>query len=256
MMTKTVKVGNLLFGDKIPKICVPIIENNHNDILKMAKTVYASEADIVEWRVDFYKDFNNIDSINKTLMCIKEILNDKPLLFTFRTAYEGGEKNISYGEYCILLKEAAINADIVDIEVYRSDNMKNISEVISFVKKSSVVIGSYHDFNKTPETNEIIDRLKYMDSVGADIPKIAVMPRCKMDVIRLMEASVKAQEMLSRPVITMSMSATGLVSRVAAEITGSAVTFGCIGTPSAPGQIEVSILKEFINLLHFQQERE
>lgn len=256
MMTKTVKAGNLLLGDNIPKICVPIIESNHDDILKMAKTVYASEADMVEWRVDFYKNFHNTDAVNKTLMCIKEILKDKPLLFTFRTVYEGGEEDISYEEYCALLKEVAVNADMVDIEVYRSDNIKDISELINFVKKSTVVIGSYHDFNKTPETEEIIDRLKYMDSVGVDIPKIAVMPRDRMDVIRLMEASVKAQEMLGGPVITMSMSATGLVSRVAAEVTGSAVTFGCIGTPSAPGQIEASTLKKFMNLLHCQQERE
>ena len=91
-----------------------------------------------------------------------------------------------------------------------------------------------------------------MDSVGVDIPKIAVMPNCKMDVIRLMEASLRAKEILNKPVITMSMSNIGLISRVAAEITGSSVTFGCIGTPSAPGQIEVSTLREIMDIVHFE----
>ncbi|HBA96876.1 MAG TPA: type I 3-dehydroquinate dehydratase [Lachnospiraceae bacterium] len=252
MMNNVVKAGSLLLGDGIPKICVPIIESNHEDILKMAKIIYKSDADMVEWRVDFYKDFHNIDIVNKTLMCIKEILKEKPLLFTFRTAHEGGQEDISYEEYSVLLKEAAVNADIADIEVYRS---KNTSKLISYVKKSAVVIGSYHDFNQTPGTDEIIDRLKYMVSAGADIPKIAVMPGCRMDVIRLMEASLKARQILGKPVITMSMADTGLISRAAAEFTCSAVTFGCIGRPSAPGQIEAGTLRKIMNILHSNQER-
>ncbi len=248
-MNNIIKVGSLLIGDKIPKICVPVVENNHDDILKMAEAIYKSTADMAEWRVDFYKDFHDIDAVNKTLMCIKEILREKPLLFTFRTAHEGGKEDISCEEYSILLKEAAVNVDMVDIEVYR---FADIDKLISFVKKSAIVVGSYHDFNKTPETDEIINRLKYMDSVGVDIPKIAVMPNCKMDVIRLMEASLRAKEILNKPVITMSMSNIGLISRVAAEITGSSVTFGCIGTPSAPGQIEVSTLREIMDIVHFE----
>lgn len=248
-MNNIIKAGSLLIGDKIPKICVPVVADNHDDILKMAEAIYKSTADIAEWRVDFYKDFHDIDAVNKTLMCIKEILREKPLLFTFRTAHEGGKEDISCEEYSTLLKEAAVNADMVDIEVYR---FADIGELIRFVKKSAIVVGSYHDFNKTPETDEIINRLKYMDSVGADILKIAVMPNCKMDVIRLMEASLRAKEILNKPVITMSMSDMGLISRVAAEITGSSVTFGCIGTPSAPGQIEISTLREIMDIVHFE----
>lgn len=251
-MNNIIKAGNLLIGNGIPKICVPVVEDNHDDILKLAEVIYESTADMAEWRVDFYKDFHDIDAVNKTLIRIKEILGKKPLLFTFRTAHEGGQKDISYENYSALLKEAAVNADMADIEVYRSED---IGELISFVKKSAIVVGSYHDFNKTPRTDEMINRLKYMDSVGADIPKIAVMPGCRMDVIRLMEASLIAEEMLNKPVITMSMSGIGLISRVAAEITGSAVTFGCIGTPSAPGQIEACTLREIIDVLHSDQER-
>lgn len=252
-MSNIVKVGNLLLGDGIPKICVPIIDNNYNAVLSMAKAIYESAADMAEWRVDFYKDFHNINAVNETLISIKKILKEKPLLFTFRTLYEGGRENINYEEYSALLKEAAVNADMADIEVYRSEN---ISELINFVKKYTVVIGSYHDFNKTPKVDEIINRLKYMNSVGADIPKIAVMPKYKMDVIKLMEASLQASELLNSPIITMSMSGIGLISRVAAEFTSSAITFGCIGTPSAPGQIEVDALKKVTDILYCNQRKE
>ena len=79
----------------------------------------------------------------------------------------------------------------------------------------------------------------------------SVMPNDRKDVIKLMEASLSAKEKLGgRPVITMSMAKMGLISRIAAEITGSAVTFGCIGKPSAPGQIEVKRLKKLMQELH------
>ena len=253
-MNNTVKAGNICIGDAIPKICVPIVEETQAGIFKMAQAVYESDADIAEWRADFYNDCYNTEKVMETLSHIKVILKDKPVLFTFRTAAEGGNKDISYKVYAALLARVSVKADLVDTEMYRSGN---ITRLTSIIKKSSVVVGSCHDFGSTPATEEITDRLVYMYNSGADIPKIAVMPASEMDVIRLMEASLKAKELLKgNPVITMSMSGMGLVSRIAAENTGSAVTFGCIGRPSAPGQIEVDKLKKMLDILHYKTERE
>lgn len=253
-MNNTVKAGNICIGGGVPKICVPIVEETQEGIFKMAQSVYESDADIAEWRVDFYNNCYDTEKVIETLSHIREVLKEKPVLFTFRTAAEGGNKDISYKEYARLLVAASAKADMVDIEMYHTED---ITGLISIIKKSSVVIGSYHDFFGTPSTQEITDRLVYMYNAGADIPKIAVMPAARMDVIRLMEASLKAKELLKgKPVITMSMSGMGLISRIAAENTGSAVTFGCIGRPSAPGQIEVSELKKMLDILHYKTERE
>ena len=253
-MSNTVKAQELLTCDGFPKICAPVVETSQDGIISMAEAVYKSEADIMEWRVDFYKDFHNIEAVNKTVSGIREVLKDKPLLFIFRTVHEGGAADISYNDYAALLSETGDNADLVDVEIYRQGDIKGL---ISTLKKHVVVIGSYHDFSGTPPTEEITDRLVYMKNMGADIPKIAVMPGNKMDVTRLMEASIIAKEKLGGgPVITMSMAAAGLISRAAAEFTGSVLTFGCIGKPSAPGQIEVERLKKLIEGLHYTQERE
>lgn len=233
--------------DSLPRICVPITGRTHGDILDMARAVYGSSADFAEWRVDYFEKFRDIDVVNKTLSCIKDVLVGKPLLFTFRTAHEGGEADIDYNAYSALLTQAAVNADMVDIEIYYPGDIKTL---IGVIKEKAVVIGSYHDFNSTPGTEEIVGRLVHMYNLGADIPKIAVMPQNKMDVLRLMEASLKAKETLGSPVITMSMSGMGVISRIAAESTGSAVTFGCIGTPSAPGQIEADLLGKLLDALH------
>lgn len=248
------KAQELLTWDGFPKICVPVVETTQDRITSMAEAVYKSEADIMEWRVDFYKDFHNTEAVNKTLSGIREVLKDKPLLFTFRTAQEGGAADITYSGYAALLTTAGINADLVDVEVYRQGDIKGL---IKELGRHAVVIGSYHDFNSTPPTEEIADRLVFMKETGADIPKIAVMPKNKMDTARLMEASLLAKERLGGGnVITMSMSGMGLVSRAAAEFTGSVLTFGCIGTPSAPGQIEAGKLKRLMEGLHYTEERE
>lgn len=253
-MNNAVKAQELLTWDGFPKICVPVVETTQDGITRMAEAVYKSEADIMEWRVDFYKDFHNIEAVNSTISGIRKVLKEKPLLFTFRTAWEGGAADISYNEYSALLSTAGINADLVDVEVYRQGDIKGLIKVL---EKQAVVIGSYHDFNGTPPAEEIVDRLLYMKKMGAGIPKIAVMPENKMDVARLMEASIITKEKLKGGnIITMSMAGMGLISRAAAEFTSSVLTFGCIGTPSAPGQIEAEKLKGLMEGLHYTEERE
>jgi 3-dehydroquinate dehydratase-1 len=53
-----------------------------------------------------------------------------------------------------------------------------------------------------------------------------------------------------RPIITMSMGGTGLISRLAGECFGSSATFGAGSQVSAPGQIPVSELRRALDTLH------
>ena len=112
------------------------------------------------------------------------------------------------------------------------------------------VIASNHDFKKTPEQEVITERLLRMKALGADIPKIAVMPEKKADVLTLLLATVKAKEEISGPIITMSMAGTGLISRISGEAFGSALTFGTAGKASAPGQMDAKELRQVLTLLH------
>ena len=61
-----------------------------------------------------------------------------------------------------------------------------------------------------------------MQELGADIPKIAVMPTCRRDVLTLLCATEEMYtEHADRPIITMSMAGTGLISRLCGEVFGS-----------------------------------
>ncbi|STS80155.1 3-dehydroquinate dehydratase [Klebsiella pneumoniae] len=65
---------------------------------------------------------------------------------------------------------------------------------------------SNHDFHKTPAQEDIIYRLRRMQDLGADLPKIAVMPQSPQDVLTLLAATLTMKEKYAtRPLITMSM---------------------------------------------------
>lgn len=113
------------------------------------------------------------------------------------------------------------------------------------------VVASNHDFHKTPAKSDIIYRLRKMQDMGADIPKIAVMPQNKRDVLTLLAATEEmVTDYADRPIITMSMAGTGVISRLCGEVFGSSMTFGAAKKASAPGQMGVADLSTVLDLLH------
>ena len=99
--------------------------------------------------------------------------------------------------------------------------------------------------------DEIINRLCKMQDLGADLPKIAVMPNTSEDVVTLLAATEEmSTKHANRPIITMSMGGLGLVSRLAGETFGSALTFGAAKAASAPGQISVDKLATILEVMH------
>lgn len=93
-------------------------------------------------------------------------------------------------------------------------------------------------------------RLQKMYQAGADIPKLAVMPQSKWDVLALLAVTLEMSQALECPIVTMSMSSIGMVSRLVGETFGSALTFGAIGQRSAPGQPGAKELSEVLEVIH------
>ena len=248
----TVKVRNIEIGAGIPKICVPIVGVTKEEIITEAKTFDSIPVDVVEWRVDWFENVFEFDKVEDVLKDLREALGDTPILFTFRTSKEGGEKAIEPEPYKELNIKAAQSGyvDLVDVEVFTGDDI--VKEIVENAHACGVkVVASNHDFDKTPEKDEIVKRLRKMQELDADIPKIAVMPNCKKDVLTLLSATEEMYtEYADRPIITMSMAGTGVISRLCGEVFGSALTFGAAKKASAPGQMGVEDLKTVLELLH------
>ena len=249
---KTVNIRGVEIGAGIPKICVPIVGVTKEEILAQAKSLQTLPVDVVEWRIDWFENVFDFDSLKDTLTDLRAALGDLPLLMTFRTSKEGGEKAIEPEAYAELNIKAAQTGlvDLVDVEVFTGDEI--VSRIIREVHAAGVkIVASNHDFDKTPDKDDIVSRLRKMQDMDADIPKIAVMPRCKRDVLTLLAATEEmATDYADRPIITMSMAGTGVISRLCGEVFGSALTFGAAGKASAPGQMGVQGLNTVLGLLH------
>ena len=249
---KIVEVRGVKIGEGIPKIIIPIVGQSKDGILAAAESFASVQYDLVEWRVDWFDGVFEFDQVESVLRDLRDTLGDKPILFTFRTSKEGGEKSIEPDAYAELIEKACATGliDLVDVEIFTGD--ETVKRIIDGAHSHGVkVVASNHDFDKTPEKDDIVGRLRKMQDMGADIPKIAVMPQSKKDVLTLLSAT---EEMSSQyadcPLITMSMAGTGLISRLAGEVFGSAATFGAVGKDSAPGQMNARDLNTVLGLIH------
>lgn len=249
---KPVQIRNLTIGCGRPKICVPIVERTEEEILSFAEKITQSKADMVEWRADWYESVMEPDKVYEVLVDLRKILKDMPLLFTFRTLQEGGERAIGQSEYRELNYSVCKSGmtDLVDIEFsFGKEIVKEILKTAHECKLYGVV--SSHDFEKTPSEKELIFRLDSMQELGADIAKIAVMPEKKKDVLTLLSATEEVTTKgIEIPIITISMGRYGSISRISGEIFGSSVTFGTVEKSSAPGQYDAGKLYEILETIH------
>ena len=248
----TVKIRDIEIGAGAPKIIVPIVGVTKEDIIEEAKTFDSIPIDVVEWRVDWFEGVFDFAKVEDVLKDLREVLGSIPLLMTFRTSKEGGEKAIEPEAYAELNIKAAQTGyvDLVDVEIFTGDDI--VKKIIDGAHAAGVkVIASNHDFFKTPAKADIIYRLRKMQDMNADIPKIAVMPRNKKDVLTLLAATEEmTTNYADRPIITMSMAGTGVISRLCGEVFGSSMTFGAAKKASAPGQMGVNDLNTVLGLLH------
>ena len=248
----TLQIKNLTIGEGSPKIIVPLVSTTKEELLQEAQVVKDLKPDVVEWRVDLYENVENLESVKEMISALRSVYVEELLLFTFRSHKEGGSKVIT-DEFYVQLNQTAIRTgqiDLVDVELFNEE--ENVKAILDCAKENGVfVIMSNHDFEKTPEKEEIVSRLRKMQEYGADIPKIAVMPKSVDDVITLLDAThTMKTQYADRPLITMSMGGTGVISRLAGEVFGSAFTFGAGKEASAPGQIPVADLRKVLEILH------
>ncbi|PJF02244.1 type I 3-dehydroquinate dehydratase [Acinetobacter seifertii] len=230
------------------KTIVPITAKTKEQALAQAQVIAnTSDADLAEFRIDllsFASDTKQVIALGHEL---KKILGHKSMIATIRTKNEGGQLEISdadYGKtYQAYLKNPFM--DWLDVEMFR--DQKVVSEIVQKAhQKKVLVVMSNHDFQKTPSQDEIEKRLLKQDQMGADILKIAVMPKSKQDVFTLMNATLKVSQQTTKPLLTMSMGQLGTISRVATANMGGSYSFGMIGQASAPGQIDVTKLKQIL----------
>ena len=250
---RTVKIRNVVIGEGRLKTIVPITGTTADEAIAQARTIgMSAQTDVAEFRVDFLDIALDAAQLAALGPKIAGQLHGKPLIVTFRTKAEGGNKAIADPEYGTMYETLlkARFADLIDVEMFRSETI--VRRLVAAAHDAGAfVVMSSHDFSATPPAAELVTRLRRQQELGADVLKLAMMPRDPGDVLELLHATWEmASRYAERPMMTMAMGGTGVVSRLAGEIFGSAMSFGMIGRASAPGQVDVDRLAGVLDLIH------
>lgn len=249
-------IKNRVIGEGRPLVCVPVMERERAGIIKEITYLSQSTADMIEWRLDVFQEFDDCNAVREVLEAVAPVLGDKIFLYTFRSKSQGGASEIT-PETLENLQELAMESgcvDLVDLEYFEEEKPQR--KIRQLQKAGVHVVTSHHDFGETPTPEVMKMLLEKMCTGGANIVKLAVMPRSVKDVLNLLEVTAEFhEENPDTPVITMSMGKLGNVSRLCGETFGSCVTFGAHKKPSAPGQYEMHQLMGILNAIHESNER-
>ncbi len=246
-----IEVGNVVIGGERPLVCLPLVAKLKGQLLQEAETLISMGPDLLEWRIDAYRDVENTQLCLDVLKELRSIAGTVPLIFTCRTDEEGGLRKIDKKKRLALFEAVAAsgNVDLIDVELC------NGKAFLEAVKKAAhanriLLIFSYHNFTDTPSESFMYSKLLEGQTAGADISKLAVMPHDPEDVLSLLNVTNRAEKKgVDIPVVTMAMGSLGVISRLAGGIFGSDITFAVGRKASAPGQLPIEDLRAGMNLL-------
>ena len=250
-MQNAFEIKGIRIGDGKPVICVPVVAPERETIIETIKSLTEQKVQMIEWRVDCFREADDVAAVRAVLDTVKPFLTETIFLFTFRTKQQGGSRRMEEWKILKLNETAAKSgcADMIDLEFFEAT--KPEKEIRRFQRMGVRVIASHHDFDETPDDRILRMLMEQMQQGGADVAKLAVMPKNADDVVRLLKLTNDIrQKYPTLPVVTMSMGALGVVSRMAGEIFGSCITFGAVGEISAPGQIPAGQLEHILQIIH------
>lgn len=211
---------------------------------------YQDAIQIIELRIDQWRNFDKTH-LARVLDHLYRLHLGKKVLVTYRTASQGGEGVLSYEDYLHTLSEIATMKciDMLDIEFDKMKDTQPLQNLINQAHNNQIkVVLSHHNFKKTPTLEDLKHLYFKMHQLEPDYLKVAVMPHDKQDVLKLLEAMAETADAVSQKVVGIAMSKLGIVSRTAQGLFGGSISYGCLDSPKAPGQIHVRMLQQQLDI--------
>lgn len=217
-------------------IAVSITSGSVVGVVEDIRLAEKSGADMVELRLDFMNSV--LDSDLKRMLDAAGI----PVIVTLRRKVDGGCFEGTEKERCLLLRKACdLGADYVDIELDVDTGI--------FKDTGTKIICSYHNFSQTPSVDDMLSILKSCLDKQPDVVKIVTMAKKYKDNLVIFDFLERSEKIAGNgvEVVSFCMGDKGKLSRAFCTKFGSFLTFASLkkGMESAPGQIDVGLLKEF-----------
>ena len=243
--------GHAIADGKFPLICTPLVGRTLDRLLSELDVLLPKKPDVLEWRVDFFDAIGDTTAVIAAALAIKSRAGNIPLLFTRRSTIEGGEKIVLNEGQVLSLYEAMCENRAIDLIDYEMANeAPNIVRVRNAAKSQDIkLVLSFHNFSFTPGLETLTQKFLSAEQLGADVAKVAVMPRDLDDVLTLLTATREASKKLRIPIISMSMGPLGAVTRMVGGVFGSSLSFAVGAAASAPGQVPIEDLNAVLAIL-------
>lgn len=209
---------------------------------RQARLAQQQGAGALELRADLLADPAQV----RAALTAVRAASSLPLLLTYRSTTEGGKgagHGQGYEDYLASLLQLRPPVAAVDIEMACPASKALVAEAKA---GGYDVVGSCHDFTATPSAAQITQKLAQITAVGADITKVAYMPRTAQDVAALRHAAHDfAGAYPHQPLIAISMGQLGAPSRTDLV---NCLTFATIadGAASAPGQATIAYVRAWL----------
>jgi 3-dehydroquinate dehydratase-1 len=249
--TKVIDIRGRRLGGATPLICSPLVGRTRERLLAEAANVAAKQPDVIEWRVDYFAAIADTTAVLDAARALRAAVGDAPILFTRRSIREGGEP-IAIGDEEVVRLYDAVGAsglvDFLDFEMGNdADHVRRVRD--SAREHGTRVVLSYHNFGYTPGVEFLVQRFLEGERLGADVAKVAVMPRDRDDVLALLAATSRAEAKARIPLISMAMGPLGAVTRMVGGVFGSALSFAVGEGSSAPGQMPIADLQTVYDII-------
>lgn len=199
-------------------------------------------AGALELRADLLADPAQV----RAALTAVRVASSLPLLLTYRSTTEGGKgagHGQGYEDYLASLLQLRPPVAALDIEMACPASKALVAEAKA---GGYDVVGSCHDFTATPSAAQIAQKLAQITADGADVTKVAYMPRTAQDVAALRHAAHDfAGAYPHQPLIAISMGQLGAPSRTDLV---NCLTFATIadGVASAPGQATIAYVRAWL----------
>lgn len=247
---KTVRIGNVVLGEGMPKICVPVMGKGLEEIREAARRAVDVGADVIELRIDSLESMPAPKMAVEACRSVRDEAEGIPLLFTLRTERDGGAGSADKEAYEALLKEVAKSGACEAIDCELSVGDEAFARIVRAAHDAgAAVVGSSHEFGLIGDMNRAAGWLRRQAALGADVVKAAVMTRTKEEALEAALVMTRAGGQIAAPMIAIAMGPAGVLTRIAGACMGSCLTFGTAGESSAPGQIDAGKLRQVLEII-------
>ena len=230
------KLGTLELGET-PRIAVPFTDRTPPGDIQAA---LGRGLDIAEIRIDRFerRDPEHVLEVVRRFRGL-------PTIGTIRSGEEGGDWRGTEAERLALLEAVLPEVDAIDVELGSRAIVDEAVHAAHALGKMAIL--SFHDFKGTPDPEVLDDVVKRSKSKGADIVKVATLASSRRDLGVLAGLTMKHAE---KNVIVLGMGSEGVVTRLLYPALGSLVTFACLETETAPGQLPLDEMLEVMRLIY------